>query len=126
MWTWILHAERLENIRKSGETAQLSFHTWFVKFVLTIPFKAVTPVQIPLETPILPFISSYPTRCFSLFIPLSLPCELDTLVSGGGPILEERYGDGEGNAWSTDDVVDWDQPRDRGSLSWGGRATALE
>src|SRR6266850_575478 len=35
-------------------------------------------------------------------------------------------GDGGGGAWTTDDVVDRDQPHDRGSLPWGGRATALE
>mgnify|MGYP003694123047 CR=1 FL=1 len=41
-------------------------------------------------------------------------------------ILLEPYGDGGGNAWTTDDVVDWNQPPDRVSLSWGGRATAIE
>jgi hypothetical protein len=82
-----LHAERLENTRKSGKTVQLIFHNRFAKFVLTIPSKAVTLVQIPLQTPILPFISSCPTRCFSLFIPLSLSYELDTLIGGGGSIV---------------------------------------
>jgi hypothetical protein len=36
---------------KYGKTAQLNVNTRFAKFLLTIPFKAVTRVQIPLGTP---------------------------------------------------------------------------
>ncbi len=43
------------------------------------------------------FISSYPTRRFSLLIPLSLSCALDTLA-----------GDGDGNGCTTDNIVDLD------------------
>jgi hypothetical protein len=42
--------ELSENIRKSGKTAQLNVNIHFANFLLTIPFKAVTRVQIPLGT----------------------------------------------------------------------------
>jgi len=43
----VSHAQKSENIGKSGKTAQLCCNNRFVKFLLTIPFKAVTRVQIP-------------------------------------------------------------------------------
>ena len=85
------------------------------------------------------------------FHSLSLFRELDTLAAGWGTFscklwtpmwgmdarisivricdttfLLERHGYGDGNAKTTVDVVGWDQPCDRGRLSWGGSATAFE
>jgi len=86
-----------------------------------------------------------------LFHSLSLFRELDTLAAGGvtfscklrtpmwgmdarisivrtcdTTLLPECYGEGDSNAKTMADVVGWDQPCDRGRLSWGGRATAFE